>query len=168
MLVGIIILAALVAIFFIFTALKLKAGNNLFKYPTRTNCEAIGSLFTVADGTINESEYLKFALNDKDATLNKMGAGYYQCYCKKYSSTLDATKKDKPCHQYQIDKYWGLALTNTVTVLISVMNIVLRMLVQFLVDKIGYHTDSERLSVIMVVSFFSAFLFSASTRITSS
>ena len=86
------------------------------------------------------------------------GAGYYQCYCVKYGKTTDLAKTDAFCHEYQYDKYQGLALTNTVTGAVSVVNIVLRMLVQFLVDKIGYHTDSERLSIVMVVSFVTAFM----------
>ena len=101
---------------------------------------------------------MKYAALDKEPTLAKQGGGYYMCYCKKFSDSFDAADPDDFCYNYQFDKYWGLSLTSAVSFLVSAVNIMLRYLVQFLIDMVGYDTDSERLSVIMVVSFLSAFV----------
>ena len=45
-----------------------------------------------------------------------------------------------------------------ITILVSVINIVLRLIVEALVNKIGYDTDSERVSTIMTVTFISMFM----------
>ena len=42
-------------------------------------------MFKLHDGTYNIKLFLKLAEFDKEATLKKRGAGYYMCYCEKYS-----------------------------------------------------------------------------------
>jgi hypothetical protein len=46
-------------------------------YPSGTPCDSINKLFPDNNGSINEAEYLKYALLDKNATLNSKGAGFY-------------------------------------------------------------------------------------------
>lgn len=151
------------ATFFLFTWLKTQAGENLFKYPTRINCNTIRSQFqTNPSGSetpiFNDKQFKEFAEYDKEPTLAKIGAGYYQCWCQFHSGPKTFLNDKDICYTYQYDKYQGLALSNVVTVLVSVVNIVIGMLVQYLVDNTGYDTDSERLSVIMMTSFVSAFI----------
>lgn len=47
------------------------------------------------------------------------------------------------CYEYKKDNYVALALTNIVTVLVSIVNIVLRTLNIFLINKVGLDTNSE-------------------------
>ena len=54
------------------------------------------------------------------------------------------------------DKLIGRALTMGVTISVNIVNSILKILVRTLVDMIGYDTDSERVSTIMVVTFISA------------
>jgi hypothetical protein len=49
-------------------------------------------------------------------------------------------------------------LTLAVTISVNIVNSLLKILVRSLVDMIGYDTDSERVSTIMVVTFISAFV----------
>ena len=65
----------------------------------------------------------------------------YLCYCKLHSSFIrDARDKESECYQYWWDRFWGLGLTNLVTVLVSVVNIVIRTVNIYLIGKIGFHT----------------------------
>lgn len=155
--VSVLIFAMLVGVFFLFTWLKSASAANNEKYPKRTNCEGITDLYTT-DGDIDEAAFKSMAMYDKPNTLNKIGGGYYQCYCKAFSTSTDGADSSNMCATYQQDQYIALALTNTVTALVSAVNIALRMTIQYFVDLIGYDTNSERFAVIMVTSFMSAFI----------
>jgi hypothetical protein len=144
----------LLGVFFFFTWLKTASAKNNQKYPTRTNCVGITDLFTDdATNVTDWSSYQALASYDKQATLDMIGGGYYQCYCKSTQGP-----KDDLCHDYRWDQTVALGLTNAVTALVSVVNIVLRTSIQMMVDVIGYDTNSERFSIIMVTSFLSAFV----------
>ena len=52
----------------------------------------------------------------------------------------------------------GLLLSNAVTVLVSVVNIVIRTINMSLIAKIGYHTESEQTSAIMTSILASTFI----------
>ena len=62
------------------------------------------------------------------------------------------------CSQFFYDKIWGLALNNSVTVLILAVNFIIRYMVQFLIGRVGYHTESSRNKAIQIVTFVSAFI----------
>lgn len=80
-------------------------------------------------------------------------------------TTNVTAKKFKPftldtkhiCYTMTIDKNIARGLTMAVTLSVNIVNSVLKILVRSLVDMIGYDTDSERVSTIMVVTFISAF-----------
>lgn len=65
----------------------------------------------------------------------------------------DVNDKSATCHDYRSDKYSGLILTNCVTVLVAVINIVIRTVNISLVDFIGYDTDSKKISLVMTSVF---------------
>jgi len=65
-----------------------------------------------------------------------VGGGYYQCFCRKYSS-------DEICDQANWDKRVGQALTFGVTISVQIVNFALKKIVKYLVERIGYHTISE-------------------------
>ena len=52
----------------------------------------------------------------------------------------------------------GLFLTTMVTVLVSIFNIIIRMMNMNLIDRIGYDTHSERYSAIMTSVFITSFI----------
>lgn len=65
----------------------------------------------------------------------------------------DLRNKNSLCHNYKSDKYYGLILNNFVTVMVAVINIIIRTINMKLIDFIGYSTDSKRVSLIMVSVF---------------
>jgi len=55
-------------------------------------------------------------------------------------------------------KWTSLALSNLVTVLVSVVNIMVRNITFSLIDFIGYATESEKVAKIMQVIFITSFV----------
>lgn len=90
------------------------------------------------------------------------GGGYYQCYCKSFKYKIITqdilSNSDHLCYDYYFDKAKTTSLNLVITILVSVINIALRLIVEALVNRIGYDTDSERVSTIMTVTFVSMFL----------
>ena len=66
--------------------------------------------------------------------------------------------KDDICQQFNVDKATGLVLSNTVTVLVSVVNIIIRTINIKLVDYISYHTHSQATGAIMMSIFVASFI----------
>jgi hypothetical protein len=95
---------------------------------------------------------------DKDPTMKFEGSGIYQCYCKRTSHVHDSLNEESLCYEYNRDILLGLGLNNLVTVLVSVINIVIRKLNMSLIDKIGYHTQSQKVSAIMTSIFVASFV----------
>lgn len=71
-----IIIALSLTLFLIYT-LKKKTISNQIKYPPRTSCAQINSMFEN-----DEEGYLKYATIDRGVTLNEQGVGIYYCYCR--------------------------------------------------------------------------------------
>jgi hypothetical protein len=122
--VGFFIILFIIAMFLLFGVLKSQSAKNKIKYPASTDCESISTMFV---GNIANCE--KEAEYDKSSTENNNGLGYYQCYCKLHSS--DATSL---CDMYTYDYFIGLSLRNAVTVLVSVVNILIRTINIKLID----------------------------------
>lgn len=84
------------------------------------------------------------------------------CYCKLHSTPALLAKKNAEdnelCYTYQADSGKGLALTNFVTVLVSIMNIVIRTVNIKLIEIIGYDTVSKQVSLIMLSVFWATFI----------
>lgn len=141
------ITAVILACFFGFTILKTQSGKNKIKYPVSTDCSSISSLF------LNVSDFEKYADLDEAPTNNNEGLGFYQCYCKQYKSV-----SAELCKTYSWDYLLGLATANSVTFLISVVNIVLRTVNISLITKVGLPTESLKTSMIMKSIFFTSFV----------
>lgn len=73
---------------------------------------------------------------DKTPTIEKRGAGIYQCYCANQGSSDDI------CDTYKNDFLGGTVLTTSVSLLTVIINIILRTVNIKLISKIGYHTES--------------------------
>jgi len=113
-------------------------------YPVRTDCDGLAQLFTGSDGEVDLEAYKQHAEHDLEETSQFRGAGYYMCYCKKNSKASEALRdEDDLCYKYQKDKSTGLALTTTVTILVSIINIVIRTINIKLINAIGYDTESK-------------------------
>lgn len=132
--------------FILFTVLKTAAGQVKNKYPTSTNCDNFYAQY-------DETDLKAFAKLDEFATFKQHGAGYYQCYCKKYS-------KSDPnlCDMYTGDIRTAQFLTYLVMIICVIFNIVIRTLNMNLIDRIGYDTHSERYSAIMTSVFITSFI----------
>lgn len=106
-----------------------------------------------------QENYMKYASLDKSATMNFQGQGFYMCYCKKYGSLSSLAQEGVTlCETYAKDTSTGLLLTNLVTVLVSIINIVIRKLNIFLISKVGFHTESGETSLIMQSIFVATFI----------
>lgn len=93
-----------------------------------------------------KKQFLKYAKIDKSYAGKMTGSGDYQCYCEKYKSISNILKVgDKDlCAMYFWDGIKALGLTNAVTVLVLVINLIIKSLVQFLIARVGYDTESQR------------------------
>lgn len=150
-------------------------------------CSVVDSLFPNAkNDTTMMSKYLDYAENDKELTNKLVGGGYYQCFCKKFSTTdvfaqkasemtnkylkknstsksLDEKAKLKNkmnnlCYDFQMDKYQGYALTGAVSTFVSVFNIAIRYVVMALIDLVKLETRSQVTSSVMIFVFFASFI----------
>lgn len=149
----------LILTFLLFSVLKSKAGENKLKYPSANDCDAYDAMF---EGEKMKEKFKEYAQFDKAMTMDTRGAGYYQCYCSKHSSFQKLYKVEKYqeelCYDFFYDKAWGLALTNFVTVLVAIINIVIRKLNINLIEAIGYETVSKQVSMIMQSVFYATFI----------
>ena len=120
--------AFLIAMFFLFTYMKSLAISNMFRYPATTNCDSVESIFS------NQMDlYAEYADTDKDFTLNKQGTGIYQCYCKNRTSSYlelanSATDDNNLCHDYFVQFGGGYFLSEAITVVITVVNMIIAMI----------------------------------------
>ena len=97
---------------------------------------------------------------DKDYTLFKQGTGIYQCYCKgrSYTELAESGLSDNDtCHKYFVQFGGGYALGELVTVVITVVNLVIRDVVIWMIKKVGYHTNTAEISAIMVTIYVTTF-----------
>lgn len=121
------------------------------------NCYSIFNLFANDLKEINVEHFYKYALEDAPFTEDYAGAGYYQCYCKAYyseSSLLDQLDFTTPnfvnqesdtktlCSKYQSDQFWAFIGSNSVTVLVSLINYLISLFNQYFINKICYDTRS--------------------------
>lgn len=124
-------------------------------------CDGIYSLF----GTkLNQSNVMmtnftkkqrtmfeQYAKLDKNLTLNKLGGGFYQCFCMKFPDS-------KQCNDYNFDKNLGTALNFAVCGLVNIINYALQLCVQMLAASVGYDTLSEQFATVMVCQFLSSYV----------
>ena len=136
--VGIVIVIFIILTFLLFTFLKSVSGKNKIKYPPSTDCNNIKNYFKIQDGSIDSGSFKDYAELDEIATKISRGLGYYQCYCKSFSAESNSL-----CDMYTEDYRIGLALANTVTVLVSIVNIVLRTVNMKLIAYVGLDTESS-------------------------
>lgn len=161
LLVGILVAIFIFLTFLLFTYLKSISGKNKLKYPERVDCAAIQAFFMDVDGSINASTFYGFAAVDREPTMNIHGYGYYQCYCEEYSSIFKLWSHDATsdfCQAYNHDQVVGSVLANSVAVLISVINIILRTVNTKLIEYIGYPSVSRRTMNVMEAVFVTSFI----------
>jgi hypothetical protein len=87
---------------------------------------------------------------------NGIGGGYYQCYCKRFKKFTMDTKN--LCFMMTYDKNFARILNMCVTFGVVIVGSINKILVRNLVGLIGYDTDSERVSIIMVATFVANFI----------
>lgn len=84
--------------------------------------------------------------------MNYKGTGLYQCYCSKYKDV------EAPfCQDYTYDIIVGFGLSNVVSIGITVVNMVIRIINIGLITFIGYYTESEQTKAVKTSVFISQF-----------
>lgn len=94
---------------------------------------------------------------DKPYTLAFQGTGIYQCYCKEFSALGDFANDKTFCHEYSLDQNGGYAISESVSVAITVVNTIIRTANIILIKKVGYHTESSEITSIMISIFVATF-----------
>ena len=128
----------LLLVFMAFIYIKSYAGDFITKFSANVNCSAMNKFMDK-----DKKLFLKYAGTDKANTLQGHGTGYYQCYCDIYSSLVKTiATKDSFCYEYSRGVAVANSATYGVTILIAIVNVLLRALNKYLITKIGYDLDS--------------------------
>lgn len=149
----IVIIIFMILMFFLLVGMKSIETTNMYRYPATINCDAIADVFS---GT-NADLWLEYATLDKDYTIAKQGTGTYQCYCEQMGLAALAADKNSICSTYFNQYLGGEALGELVTVVITVVNILIRTLCIFLITRIGYWTVTAEISAVAVSVYVTTF-----------
>lgn len=145
--------------FFFFSWMKSKAIKNMWRYPTTTNCDSIDSMFKDESGVINISGYEKYARLDQPLTDKRQGSGIYYCFCIQYKSEpgIGYTDESDLCYMRFNQYVTGYAISESVTVVITVVNTIITMLCKFMIAKVGYHTITGEITAVTMSIFIATF-----------
>ena len=143
--------------FWLFSYMKSKAIKNMWRYPSTVNCATIDSLFTDANGNVDMAKYQQYASLDEDLTLQRQGSGMYMCFCKAYKSEVGYTNKGDLCYNRVMQYTTGYAISESVTVVITVVNTIITMLCKYAIAKIGYHTITGEITAVTMTIFIATF-----------
>ena len=129
------------------------------KYPKSFDCQRFVEKFQSIEDEVDKQETFKqYALIDIDHAKIRKGMGYYQCYCKIYSTdSEDQDTHDKFCYEYNYENQLSLYLGILASVLLNIVNFFLEMINKYFIDRIGYKSKSSRDSVILLKNFISQF-----------
>jgi hypothetical protein len=110
------------------------------RYPSAVECQEIDNQFT------DLAVFREFAEHDKEHTLEAIGKGDYQCYCKLHAGAgMLAVYQDPEhlCHEYWRDTINAWLFSQSIAVLIVIMNLVIQGIAMQLTRRIGYRSVSE-------------------------
>lgn len=141
--------------FVLFSWMKSKTIKNMFRYPSTVNCNAITSTFTASNGIVDVTDYEKWAVIDAPLTYERQGSGILQCYCKTYGPAIP--DKDSTCYTYFTQQSGGYAISQLVTIAITVVNTIIRTLCIMLIKMVGYHTETGEIAAITLTIFVATF-----------
>ena len=127
LLVWMFVIAILIVIVLLFITVQKPVTEINKKYPPLTMCDPLEEVHASYD------VFKTFAQDDKKNTLNRMGRGNYQCFCKRFSTYEDYFDEQSLCYEYKQDKYHQDLIFNMITVSIVFLNLILRYLIIFLV-----------------------------------
>jgi len=101
-----------------------------------------------------------YAQYDKKFTESKPpnSNGHYQCYCKKYGNVGMFNEPEELCSEYYNDKGLSYISKISISIVIVIINVVVRQLNIMMVNKIGYNTRSQTVGGITLLVFFSQFI----------
>jgi len=104
--------------------------------------------------TSKSGPYYKYAAVDKEFTVHEQGTGLYQCYCEAtfgYGGLLTGADLGI-CNDFMLDMGGGYLLTEAITVLVTVVNLIIRDCCILLIRFIGFHTVTVQTSAIMTLT----------------
>jgi len=135
----------------LFIYMMAETVENQLKYPPSTDCISIDSQFN--NDFTEGGDYWQQAEIDERFTMEQQGSGIYQCFCHGYVTHGKLTKVGQYgiCGKYVTNEVGGYLTTTSITVLISVINIVIRTICIVLIRMIGFHTISVQASAVMVL-----------------
>ena len=142
--------------FFLFSGMKALEVQNMWRYPAQTNCKYINEMFNN-----NIPLYQEYASSDKDLTIDRQGTGVYQCYCKQqsYAELAQAGLSGEGlCYNYIVEFSGGEVMSTAVSIAITIVNTIIRVICVFMIQKVGYHTLSAEITAIMSMIFVATFL----------
>lgn len=113
-------------------------------------------------------EYLIYAKVDKEPTSVGDGHGFYQCYCKFHSEFSFNMAKDDFCYEYQYSQFTFTALKNGISVIITVLNVFLRIVTIKSINLIGFNQKTQVTMEIMTTCFYTMFVNTAMIQLLSS
>lgn len=122
-----------VVVFIIFASLKQMLSSFSLRYPRTNDCSNINSDLKVSKD---------IALQDREPTFKNQGLGFYQCYCKKYSTYKDSLDKNSLCYDYQFQTLSYKVFQNLITIIIVIINQILKVLNMFTIKSIGFSYES--------------------------
>jgi len=109
--------------------------------------------------TIDIAQFEEYARIDYNSTKDAQGTGVYQCFCEYENvSYYTVSNTTNPCYTYSQDIGTAYLLAQVVSYSIVVVNILLRSVNIFFIKRVGLHTISEEIRVIMTAIFASTFI----------
>jgi len=108
------------------------------RYPKFIDCKQIITSFK------DKKQMEEFAKIDKKYTRidPPRPLGHYQCYCQEFSKLMLSRTEDDLCYHYYRDHAFASGEKYFVSIIIIVMNIILRTVCIKLTEKVGYEQNS--------------------------
>lgn len=128
------------------------------------DCDSTNMLFKGLEGENKRKLHLKFAEYDQeDIYFHETGgrSKVYQCYCETYSSLQSSVmKKQHICYPYFRIKSTQYVYYLVVSILIAIVNTLVRFFNVFLIKQIGFDLKTEEINMMVSSIFVSQFFFS--------
>lgn len=90
-----------------------------------------------------------------------MGTGTYQCFCALYrdnATFAGEIGETDMCKEYRYSLFGGYLITEGISFLITIVNMIIRTLNIFLIMKVGYHLYSEETAIVTHTIFVATFI----------
>lgn len=87
----------------------------------------------------------------------RQGSGIYYCFCIQFKDLVGYLDSNQLCYQRFNQYVTGYAISESVTVVITIVNTIITMLCKFMISKVGYHTITGEITAITMSIFIATF-----------